>query len=59
MRRDLPKKREQEQLLKELESVKKKHNIPRKDRKKITGTDVQKILHQITGIPLKNLQKED
>ena len=55
----LAKKREQEQLLKELESVKKKHNIPRKDRKKITGTDVQKILHQITGIPLKNLQKED
>ena len=48
----LAKKREQEQLLKELESVKKKHNIPRKDRKKITGTDVQKILHQITGIPL-------
>lgn len=45
--------------MRELDNIKRKHNIPRKDRKKITGTDIQKILHQTTGVPLKNLQKED
>lgn len=53
------KKNEKEALIRELENIKRKHNIPRKDRKKITGTDIQKILHQTTGVPLKNLQKED
>lgn len=53
------KKNERDLLTRELENNKKKHNIPRKDRKKITGTDIQKVLHQTTGIPLKNLQKED
>ncbi len=53
------KKREQEALQKELEKTKKKHVIPKKDRLKITGLDIQKVIHQTTGIPLKNLQKED
>lgn len=53
------KRKEIEILTKELETKKKKHTIPRKDRLKISGLDIQKVIHQTTGIPLKNLQKED
>lgn len=53
------KKKEIEILTKELDSKKKKHIIPKKERLKITGIDIQKVIHQTTGIPLKNLQKED
>lgn len=43
----------------EVEEKKKKRTIPRKDRLHITGSDIQKVIHQISGIPLKNLEKED
>lgn len=55
----LIKQKEIQALEKELEQTKKKRKIPLKDRLKITGSDVQKIIHQTTGVPLKNLQKED
>ncbi len=43
----------------EIEEKKKKRTIPRKDRLHITGADIQRVIHQISGIPLKNLEKED
>lgn len=43
----------------EVEEKKKKRTIPRKDRLHITGSDIQKVIHQISGVPLKNLEKED
>lgn len=43
----------------EIEEKKKKRTIPRKDRLHITGSDIQRVIHQISGVPLKNLQKED
>ncbi len=43
----------------EVEEKKKKRTIPRKDRLHISGTDIQRVIHQISGIPLKNLEKED
>lgn len=55
----LAKRKEIELLTAELEQKKKKRVIPKKDRLKITGLDIQKVIHQSTGIPLKNLQKED
>lgn len=53
------KQREQAELTKELEAIKKKKVIPLKDRLKINATDIQKVIHQSTGVPLKNLQSED
>ena len=43
----------------EIEEKKKKRTIPRKDRLHITGSDIQRVIHQISGVPLKNLEKED
>lgn len=43
----------------ELEAKKKKRIIPRKNRMHITSQDIQKIVHQITGVPRKNLESED
>lgn len=48
-----------ESLLKEVEEKKKKRTIPRKERLHITGADIQRVIHQMTGVPLKNLEKED
>ena len=48
-----------EEILKEVEEKRKKRVIPRKDRLHITSADVQKVMHGMTGIPLKNLEKED
>jgi len=43
----------------ELEAKKKKRFIPREKRMHITASDIQKIVHQITGVPRKNLESED
>ncbi len=43
----------------EIDEKKKKRTIPRKDRLHITSADIQRVIHQISGIPLKNLEKED
>lgn len=59
LQKALAKRRMIDSLYKEIENKKRKRSIPRKDRLKITGTDIQKIVHQTTGVPLKNLQKED
>jgi ATP-dependent Clp protease ATP-binding subunit ClpC len=48
-----------EELSKEIDEKKKKRVIPRKERLHITGADVQRVIHQMTGVPLKNLEKED
>ncbi len=48
-----------EEIAIEIEEKKKKRTIPRKDRLHITGSDIQKVIHQISGVPLKNLEKED
>lgn len=48
-----------ENLVKEVEEKKKKRTIPKKDRLHITGADIQRVIHQMTGVPLKNLEKED
>lgn len=43
----------------EIDEKKNKRTVPRKDRLHITGADIQKVIHQISGIPLKNLEKEN
>ena len=43
----------------EIDEKKKKRTIPRKDRLHITGSDIQRVIHQVSGVPLKNLEKED
>lgn len=43
----------------EIDEKKNKRTVPRKDRLHITGSDIQKVIHQISGIPLKNLEKEN
>jgi ATP-dependent Clp protease ATP-binding subunit ClpC len=48
-----------EEITLEVEEKKKKRTIPRKDRLHITSADIQTVIHQISGIPLKNLAKED
>lgn len=55
----LLKRKELEKLGLEVEEKKKKRVIPHKSRLHITAVDVQKVIHQITGVPLKNLEKED
>ncbi len=55
----LTKRKMLEDLAKEVDEKKKKRVIPRKERLHITGSDVQRVIHQITGVPLKNLEKED
>ena len=59
LQKALAKRRMIDSLNKEIEEKKQKRSIPKKDRLTINGTDIQKIVHQITGVPLKNLQKED
>jgi ATP-dependent Clp protease ATP-binding subunit ClpC len=48
-----------ESIMQEIEEKKKKKKIPKKDRLHITGSDVQRVIHQMTGVPLHNLEKED
>ena len=55
----LTKRKELEKLTQEIEEKKKKRVIPRKNRLHITSADVQRVIHQMTGVPLKNLEKED
>ncbi len=55
----LKKRKAIEEINLEIEEKKKKRTIPRKDRLHITGSDIQKVIHQISGIPLKNLEKEN
>ncbi len=55
----LTKRKQVEDLSKQMEEKKKKKRIPRKDRMKITHLDIHTVIHQSTGIPLKNLAKED
>lgn len=55
----LAKRREIEKLQKDADEKRKKRVIPRKNRLHITSSDVQRVIHQMTGVPLKNLEKED
>lgn len=55
----LVKRREMDQLKTEADEKRKKRVIPRKNRLHITSADVQRVIHQMTGVPLKNLEKED
>jgi ATP-dependent Clp protease ATP-binding subunit ClpC len=48
-----------EEIGKEIEEKKKKKKVPRKDRLHISGVDIQRVIHRITNVPLKNLEKED
>jgi ATP-dependent Clp protease ATP-binding subunit ClpC len=55
----LTKRKELDKLTEEIQEKKKKRTIPRKNRLHITSSDVQRVIHQMTGVPLKNLEKED
>jgi len=55
----LAKRKELEKLTQEIETKKKKRVIPHKNRLHITSADVQRVIHQMTGVPLKNLENED
>jgi ATP-dependent Clp protease ATP-binding subunit ClpC len=55
----LIKRRELDKLTAEADEKKKKRVIPRKNRLHITSRDVQRVISQMTGVPLKNLEKED
>jgi ATP-dependent Clp protease ATP-binding subunit ClpC len=55
----LAKRREMDKLASEADEKRKKRVIPRKNRLHITSADVQRVIHQMTGVPLKNLEKED
>ena len=48
-----------ESIAHEIDEKKKKRTVPRKDRLHITSADVQRVIHQMTWVPLKNLEKED
>jgi ATP-dependent Clp protease ATP-binding subunit ClpC len=48
-----------EGIMQEIEEKKKKRKVPKKDRLHIKSSDVQRVIHQMTGVPLKNLEKED
>lgn len=48
-----------EWITQDIEEKKKKRTVPKKDRLHITSSDVQRVIHQMTGVPLKNLEKED
>ncbi len=55
----IARKKDMEELSTQIEAKKKKRSVPRKDRLHITSRDVQRVIHQMTGVPLKNLEKED
>ncbi len=55
----LVKRKQIDKISKDMEQKKRKKRIPRKDRMKITDLDIHRVIHQSTGIPLKNLAKED
>lgn len=57
--RALIKRRELDKLTAEADEKKKKRIIPRKNRLHITSRDVQRVISQMSGVPLKNLEKED
>lgn len=55
----LAKRKMLEEMTQDIETKKKKRVIPRKERLHITAGDIQRVIHQMTGVPLKNLEKED
>ena len=55
----LQKRKTLEAIATQVDEKKKKRTIPRKDRLHITSSDIQRVIHQISGVPLKNLEKED
>ena len=55
----LAKRREMDKLSTEADEKRKKRVIPHKNRLHITSKDVQRVIHQMTGVPLKNLDTED
>jgi ATP-dependent Clp protease ATP-binding subunit ClpC len=57
--RALQKRKVLETIALEIEEKKKKRTIPKKERLHIKGSDIQRVMHQMTGIPLKNIEKED
>jgi ATP-dependent Clp protease ATP-binding subunit ClpC len=52
-------KEKQKDLEKKIREKKIKTNIPKSKRLKIKRDDIQKIVNQVTGIPLQNLTIED
>ena len=48
-----------EELEKKIAEKKAKKTIPRAKRLHISGDDIRKIVHQITGVPVENLRTED
>ncbi|EKE29192.1 MAG: ATPase AAA-2 protein [uncultured bacterium (gcode 4)] len=52
-------KEKQKELEKKIRDKKTKTNIPKSKRLKIKKDDIQKIVNQVTGIPLQNLTIED
>ncbi len=55
----LTKRKELDMLTEEVQQKKKKRVIPRKNRLHITAGDIQRVIHQMSWVPLKNLEKED
>lgn len=52
-------KEKQAELEKKIAEKKAKRTVPREKRLHITGEDVRKIVHQITGVPVENLRTEE
>ncbi len=52
-------KEKQADLEKKIAEKKAKRTVPREKRLHITGEDVRKIVHQITGVPVENLRTEE
>jgi ATP-dependent Clp protease ATP-binding subunit ClpC len=52
-------KEKQAELEKKIAEKKAKRTVPREKRLHITGEDIRKIVHQITGVPVENLRTED
>ncbi len=52
-------KEKQAELEKKIAEKKAKRTIPREKRLRITGEDIRKIVHQVTGVPVENLRTED
>lgn len=52
-------KEKQEELEAKIQERRSKKNIPRSKRMHITGSDIQKIVEQMTGVPESNLDTQD
>ncbi len=55
----LSKRKVLEDLSIEADKKKKKRTVPKKERLHIIAKDIQRVIHQMTWVPLKNLEKED